>query len=553
MKYAEVPAKLWPMVLTKERLRNTAPVTSLDIYDGASNEFHDDGLYSTRIFGRVGSDARDSTFSYIDLKVQILHPKIFRDLISLKSIYRGILSGRETAIFDPDTKDFVADKSEKAQTGYSFFMSHWHELQLRKSKSPTRMIRVELINRYRKEATTRYIPVIPAGLRDIEVNDNGTISKNEIHDLYYRALSIANTIPITSNMESPALDIARNALTNCMMEIYELIEGMLFGKNGFILDKWASRRVVYGTRNVLSVMDTSIGNLSDDNAPGFDATTLGFFQVIKGLTPVTIYHMRRTFGQLIDAGEGQARLINPKTLKAEWVSLTPESRDTWTTKDGLMSVIDQYQLVQNRARYVEIEGYYIGLIYKGPDMTFKIFGDIDELPDHLDRAHVKPLTLAEMLYLSGYNRWNKYFVQICRYPITGVGSIYPSRVYTKTTIVGEKRTELDENWEPYQDEDHIALEFPMEGSTSYMDTQSPHSTKLVQLGADFDGDTGSATFVMSDEALAENERRLGSRQTWLRTDGSLAASFDYDTIGYVLHNLTGRFKHGSNAPVRTVH
>lgn len=552
MNYAELPAKIWPMVLTRERVARLRPVTSLDIYDGASNDFHDDGLYSTSIFGRVGSDARDSTFSYIDLKASILHPKIYRDLVALKGLYRDILAGRETAVFDPVVNDFIADKSEKAQTGYSFFIAHFPKLQLRRSKSPTRMLKVQLIEKYRGDAMTRYIPVLPAGLRDIEINPNGTVSKNEIHDLYYRALSIANTIPLTSDMESPALDIARNALTNTLLQIYELIEGMLGGKNGFILNKWASRRVVYGTRNVLSVMDTSIGDLNANNAPGFDATTLGLYQVIKGLTPITIHRLRQTFGQQINGGEGQVRLINKTTLKPEWVTLSPEARDTWTTKDGLSSVIDQYQLVGNRGRAVEIENHYLALIYKGPDMTFKLFNDISELPKHLSREHVKPMTLAEMLYLCGYQHWNKYFVQICRYPITGVGSIYPSRVYVKTTIVGENRRELNENWEPYEGAEYQALEFPMEGSTSYMDTQSPHSTKLVQLGADFDGDTGSATFVMSNEALAENERRLSSKQTWVRTDGSLAASFDYDTISYVLTNLTGRFNNATYAPVHPV-
>ncbi len=549
MNYAEVPAKIWPMVLTKERVSRMTPVTSLDIYDGASSEFHDDGLYSTKIFGRVGSDERGRNFSYLDLKVRIFHPKIFRDLMSLKSIYRGIVAGRETAIFDPVSKDFIADKSEKAETGYSFFVRHFPQLELRKSKSPTRMMRVEMINQYRDVALTQYIPVLPAGVRDIEISDTGAVTKNEIHDLYYRALSISNTIPVTSDMESPALDIARNALTNCMMEIYELIEGMLAGKNGFILDKWASRRVVYGTRNVLTVMDTSIANLNDTNAPGFDATSLGLFQVIKGLTPVTIHHLRRTFGERIQSGEGQAQLIDKQTLRPTWVSLPPEVRDTWTTRDGLSSIIDRYQMVDMRHRPIEIEGHYLALIYKGPDNTFKIFYDIHDMPAHLDRKYVSPINLVELLYLCGYAYWNKYFAQICRYPISGNRSIYASRVYVKTTVVGERRVELDDDWTPYEDEEHVALEFPMTGSTSYMDTQSPHSTKLVGLAADFDGDTGSATLVMSNEALEENDRILRSRQYWVDTDGSLLASYDYDTLKYVIHNLTGRFKHGRNVSV----
>lgn len=546
MNYAEVPAKVWPMVLTKERVRGLIPVTSLDIYDGASSEFHDEGLYSTKIFGRVGSDERDTTFSYINLKVQIFHPKIFRDLISLKSIYKEIITGRATAIFDPVTKDFVADVSDKAETGYSFFVRHFHEMEFRKSKSPTRQIRVEFINQWRKDALTQYIPVLPAGVRDIEINDNGVATKNEIHDLYYRALSISNTIPVTRDMESPAFDIARNALTNTMLQIYELIEGMLGGKNGFILDKWASRRVTYGTRNVLTVMDTSIANLNDSNAPGFDSTTLGLFQVIKGLTPVTIHHLRKTFGHLIQAGEGQAQLIDKQTLRPTWVSLSPEARDTWTTRDGLQSVIDRYQMVDMRHRPIEIEGHYLALIYKGDDDTFKIFFDLHEMPAHLNRDHVHPINLVELLYLCGYQSWNKYFAQICRYPITGLGSNYPSRVYVKTTVVGERRVELDDNWEPHHDPEYVAQEFPMTGSTSYMDTQSPHSTKLVGLGADFDGDTGSATLVMSKEALAENDRVLRSRQHWIDAGGNLTSSYDYDTLKYVVTNLTGRFKHNQS-------
>lgn len=546
MNYAEVPAKVWPMVLTKERVRNLTPVTSLDIYDGASSEFHDQGLYSTTIFGRVGSDQRDSTFSYMDLKVEIFHPKIFRDLMSLKSLYKEIVTGRATAVFDPIVKDFVADTSDKAETGYAFFVKHFQDIEFKKSKSPTRALVVEFINQWRKDAMTRYIPVLPAGVRDIEISDNGVATKNEIHDLYYRVLSISNTIPVTRDMESPAFNIARNALTNTMVEIYELIEGMLAGKNGFILDKWAARRVVYGTRNVLTVMDTSIANLNDSNAPGFDSTTLGLFQVIKGMTPLTIHYLRRMFGHLIQNGEGQAQLIDKETLRPKWVSLSPAARDTWSTRDGLMTVIDQYQTLEMRTRPVTIEGHYLALIYKGPDKSFKIFFDIHEMPAHLDRNNVHPINLVELLYLCGYQNWNKYFAQICRYPISGLGSNYPSRVYVKTTVVGERRQELDDNWEVREDPVYTAQEFPMTGSTSFMDTQSPHSTKLVGLAADFDGDTGSATLVMTNEALAENDRILRSRQHWIDAGGNLTSSYDYDTLKYVAINMTGRFNHNRN-------
>lgn len=49
---------------------------------------------------------------------------------------------------------------------------------------------------------------------------------------------------------------------------------------------------------------------------------------------------------------------------------------------------------------------------------------------------------------------------------------------------------------------------------------------------------------MSNEALDENDKLLSSRQYWVDTDGSLLSSYNYDTIKYVIANMTGRFKHG---------
>lgn len=47
------------MHLSPERLRVLKPVTVLDIYTNNTESFHPDGLFSTVIFGRVGSKERD--------------------------------------------------------------------------------------------------------------------------------------------------------------------------------------------------------------------------------------------------------------------------------------------------------------------------------------------------------------------------------------------------------------------------------------------------------------------------------------------------------------
>jgi len=484
MDFKMLPTQLWLLELTDERVRHLRPVTSLDIYDGATANFHEDGLYSTSIFGRVGTRERDERFSYIDIKASIMHPKVFRDLVALKGLYKGILSGKETARWDDEIKDFVADKSSAGQTGYSFFISHWKDIVLRRNKSPSRQQRVDFIEKYRDKAMTSRVVVIPAGLRDLEIGDNGQATKNEINDLYYKLISISNTIIKNRDMESPALDIPRYSLTMTFCEIYDLLEQMIQGKKGFMLNRWGSRKVFNSTRNVLSVMDTSSSVLGEPNAPGYDATVLGLFQTAKGLQPLTIHLLRNSYlSNIFSEGESSVPLIDKKTWQQEITSIAPETRDEWTTKEGLLNVLNSYSDVDARHRPVEVEGRYLALIYKGDDMTFKVFYDIRDLPSHLDKKKVSPITLVELLYLSGYREWNKYFVSVTRYPVTGVESIYPSRVYVKTTTVGEVRYELGEDWEPMGDE-FRALEFPRADINSFMDSQAPHSSRLKGLNAD---------------------------------------------------------------------
>lgn len=558
-----LPAEIWPLQITDEAVKNIRPVTSLDINDGISSNFHDDGLFSTLIFGRVGTDERDESFSYINIKVAILHPKIFKDLCALKGLYRGVLSGREVAAWDPEVRDFFPEKVYRGKgaepapgiefgTGYSFFMSHFKELVFKRNKSPARTQRIDLLDKYRDIATTTRIPVIPAGIRDIQVDANGHTSKDEINDLYYRMLSIANTIAMVNDMETESYNTQRFSLTLTMLEIYTLLETMVSGKKGFMLDKWGSRRVMHGTRNVLTVMNTSATELGAKNAPDFLSTTLGIYQTAKGLTPFTIYKLRDTFlNRVFSEGESHVPLIDKRTLRQEYVDLPPDLRDLWSTKEGLMKVINSFKDIEARHRPVEIAGRYLALVYRGEDMSFKVFYDIRELPKEFDKSRVYPITLCELVYLSAYKEWNEHYAYITRYPISGIDSIYPSKVYVKTTTIGEVRHELDDGWHPRGPE-YVAHEYPRADIPAFVDSMSPHSSRLVGLGADFDGDTGSATYVMTKEATAEAKRFLQTRQAWVAADGSLRASVGYDTVQLLLHNLTGRLGYGNNAQVPAV-
>jgi hypothetical protein len=207
------------------------------------------------------------------------------------------------------------------------------------------------------------------------------------------------------------------------------------------------------------------------------------------------------------------------------------------TDEGIEKVISAFADEGVRHKPLEIEGHYVGLIYKGPDNTFRLMQDIDELPKDRDRMNVHPLTFCELLYLSCYLNLNKYPLFVTRYPVTGVGSIYPSKMFVKTTIKSEVRRELNENWEPLDDR-HVAHSFPVAGG-AFVNSLVPHSAKLARLGADFDGDTASGNATYSDEAIQEVDEYLNTKKAYVGTDGRFTSSVNVSTVQLVLHNLTG--------------
>jgi hypothetical protein len=231
-------------------------------------------------------------------------------------------------------------------------------------------------------------------------------------------------------------------------------------------------------------------------------------------------------------------LVDKKTLKSEQVQLKSQHYDRWATDEGLEKVITSFFDLSLRHKPLEIDGRYVGLVYKGPDGTFKLMHSIDELPASRDPKDVHPMTFAELLYLSVYKIINKYPLFVTRYPVTGVGSIYPSIAFVRTTLKVESRRELSSGWEPQDEKEFTAHQFPL-GGVEFLDSLVPHSAHLANMGADFDGDTSSGNATYSEESIEEVRNFLSTKKAYVGTGGQFLASIDVMTVALVMHNMTG--------------
>ncbi|WP_257291982.1 hypothetical protein [Endozoicomonas sp. ONNA1] len=489
MKVTQLPFNVDLLIPDKKRLEAIKPVTSGDIYDGASNNLHDDGLYSTAIFGRLGAPERSERFSFIDMQLEIIHPTILKHIFKLKSYHRDIISGVGYATWDAKNKQFLSSNELDGQTGYSFFMKHVKDIVYEKTSSIKRDVAIGVMKKYKDNMMLRYHVVLPAGLRDLEVKEDGRTTEDEINPLYRKLLAISKTIHVQEHeRENPVYDKIRWQLQLTALEIYELIFSWVAGKKGFFQGKWGKRRIFNGTRNVITSQNSPSVELG--GARDIDVTTgiIGLWQGMKGTLPLCVYHIRNGFlSQVISEGENTAWLVNDKFEKIHH-TLSSEASDFWGTTDGIEKMIHLFGNAEIRAKEIKVDGHYLGLVYEEDD-SFKFFNDINELKQVRDlsdaeiKTKVRPITWGEFLYVSCAKVINGLPAIVTRYPVTGVGSTYPSRLYVKSTIKSRSLKELNQEW--VVDEERIFEEYPIiDKEADWMESFSPSPTRLLLLGAD---------------------------------------------------------------------
>ena len=472
---------------TPEDVRYLRETRVTDIYDGMTSNFHEDGLFSTTTFGRVGTPERDNVFSYIRLNTSVIHPMIYDTLVRLRRFYREIMMGQAYAIFNPETRDFEASDMFEGETGISFFIKYLPDLEPNRTRSKRNQLYNDIIDKYKKNCLMSNCLVIPAGFRDLTIDAEGNELQDEVNDLYRKLISIANSINLVgTKFNDTSIDQQRKNIQLTMFEIYTYFETMIEGKKGVIQSKWGGRRVAQGTRNVISSMETLAQTLHDERAPDCDHIQIGLLQTMKGAMPITTFNIRNKFLQevFLDATQ-PTYLINRKTLKLEQVYLDPYVWDKWGTTAGLEKVIDGFSDDRLRNKPILINNYYLYLVYRKGN-KLKLFRNIDDLPKGYSREDVHPLTYSELFYLSNYEGWYNLRALVTRYPINNMYSIYPAKVYTKTTLPAEDLYELGDDWVTTIGR---AKEYPiLDLNAAWLNSACPNPCRLAGLAADFDGD-----------------------------------------------------------------
>lgn len=531
-----LPFNISILQVTTTMLATIGRISTVDIYDHTSVNFAAEGLYSTNIFGRIGTPERDSNLGYIQLNLPIIHPLLFQNLMRLKGYYKDIISGRQYATWNKETGEFDKCLPGEGETGYSFFVSKWKDLRFKETGSDIRKIRMDLLEKFRALGTIDHFLVLPAGLRDIDIDDTGQRKEDDINRLYRNLISISNSLTrVEEGFEVSVFDTARWSMQRTANEIYDVLMSMLKGKRGWIQQKYGSRKIINGTRNIITAMNTSVPYLKSPINPTLSHTQVGLIQTLRGALPFTLHGLRTgILGEVFGTGEDYVWLVNPKTFKRELVQISLDTADKYSTRPGLESLINLFFNLDIRHKPIMIDGHYLALLYVD-DTSFKVVTDISDLPPGYSKKNLSPMTLTDLMYVSTIGKYDKLYGTMTRYPCTGDGSTYPTKYMVRTTSKSKTMIQLDDAWEPLL----TVHNFPNRAKDAvWLDSLVPHLSRLEGAGADFDGDKFGSPFVYSNESIAAIEAYFQSLKAYVGADGQFAASAQSKTNKLVIANLT---------------
>lgn len=527
------------LILNSNLIQMMQEIKRLNIFEQNSSNFDPEGLFSTTIFGPVGTEMRNNQFGYVNIGIDVLHPLVFENLMSLKSIYKDIAASKKYGKFDKELKDIVlCNQDDKdADTGFDFLMSVLNKIEFKDNDSNQRSFKVTFVKKYSQpEYFINKWLVLPAGLRDYTVGEDKKPSEDEVNDIYRKLITtsqvLKNTTVTSENIK--LLDSVRFKIQTILVDLYEYFKTLMDGKNKFIQSKFAKRAIANGTRNVITPCLPNIMDLDAENIITGDHAICGLYQFAKGIAPVALGKIYSTFiNNVLDPNTTSTVLINPKTMKSELVEIKTNKRDEWLSMEGLENVINKLGQEDIRIEPVKIDNYYLALVYDtGTDI--EIIFNTDVLNETYDLTKLRPVTYAELVYISIYPIRNDFPGFITRYPVAGLGGIYPTKIYLKTTI--KSRTVNLKNIGP-DGSIQIMTEYPILDSEFYA-SLSVSNNHISRLGADFDGDMCSLNIVHTDESIEEINQILNSKEYYLTPEGDITYSNKTEPLDYILGHMS---------------
>lgn len=488
------------------KINNLQPVTSPILFErgGIPNP---NGLISNEIFG-VSVKSRKETFAYIDLHGHFFHPHIYK---ILKRVFRNIdqiVDGSQTF----SIKDGKLVKDPNGNTGIEFIYNNWSKLTW-EGNGGMSSERCDLIGKTKKnEVFTTKAIVIPAFYRDIKSNKGGGGESSELNTLYARLIRMSALLQ-DADMFDFSFHSTNASIQNTLVEVYDYFKNSLDKKNGMLRKYLLGKNVDYCVRTVISA---PLYNCDDpkDNIVDFRHAALPMSQVIVEAYPFVVAWVRNFIEREILEVQNNKTGVN----------------SNYTLKDPEATFNDEY-IKKRLNQFAKDPSSRFDLItvptVEGKDLPLYFGGIMVNQPADKSLVH-RYMTWCDLLYMACVEVTKDKHCMITRYPVLNSFGMFVARINVSSTLhtVPMKVNDTVYKWYPV-----IDLNMPREEvANNFIDTTKFSDAYLAGLDGDYDGDQITSKIFWTQEANAECEKVINSKNFALNPNGSNCRVIDLEAI-----------------------
>ena len=496
-------------------LTNKLPeVKSYFIVQKIENEIDEEGLFSEKIFGQIGTSERLSKLAFINLSEKVMHPfyyalfkKLLRsfddillghtpfimkdgklikatqkDLISNTNLFQDILNGKQ-----------VESKNIETISGYDLIINYFRPFvnYLIESKESTmtkgaakKLLTIEKLS-VDKVLIDKFL-VLPAGYREINLIDfkqKGILNYPPINDMYLKLLFLSkNTTESASNFK-------RFSIQKELDEIHSyFLKDQLSGKRGILKGRSVKKPVAYGTRGVItSNPSKSLRKWNDETPNNIPVGCVGtpVTVMISQFYPFFVHHFRKL-------------LKENETIKLFIQQMIMEK-----TKDNLVTI-------------EEITDLFLDMIVKDHSIGFY---KVNYLGTEMTILDVLRLIAVEIV---GTPKNPKKFVSATRYPVT---NMYSTQLLLPIPYLTDKYDTVNGV--------SVCSNIEMYSTDFKMNTSS-----LAYQGGDFDGDALVFIGIFSEDANKDIKENAWFRYRNNDISGDISSLLIGNEQMYALYELT---------------
>ncbi len=442
--------------------------------------FDPNGVFSNDIFG-MSKDDRRSTFAYIDLKRQFLHPHIYLNV--MKSGLFGNIVALVSGLKRFTVTDGRIEESNNGWTGISNLYKNWDIIDWSKLKS-TNTSAIKLLNSLKKEeAFMTKLIVCPPAYRDIMVAGAIDTSDrvNELNN-HYTAIIRAVALLDEGGMFAERQYSTQAKIQDSLAAIITYCTERIKGKGGLIKRFLLGKSVDFGSRSVISAFSYNNETIHD-NMVDLEHTAVPISQCCSTFMPFVETWLKEFFTREVINDPNKISYYDIEAKK-QIVATLKDPEVQFSDKNITKLILDYIKNPDNRFKPIVAES-----IVKGTSRTkdvivksYLLLNGKRMLENNVSEKFIRPMTLTDLLYLACVDVCERRHVAVTRYPVGTDKGIFFNKVKVQST---RKHIKLIFNDKEYPYYPNVDFTVPKDKvGVQFIDTVVFSNSMLKAMGGD---------------------------------------------------------------------